>query len=283
MLDAMPQSSHAAGLAIRPSASPRHARHYSESHNTISASPTSAAHSPLSTSVSSPRLGAEDWPLDEPLAKSVSPPGTPLVGVLENGVFPTVELPSPPHPLVAHDDPHAEPVSYRTSAMERSTTMRRELPLASPSSLPRIPGVVGLGIDMDGGHAMDRVSSKLATLTIDPSRRPLADRGNAPIRVPLSEKSHKPLAPRAALSDKQAARTAPKALPVTAPASLRPDERLDENGQPCSVPTSRTLPAPSMARSASFQRAPDRNAVRLSHTGHGAPFQVHTRPVYSLR
>ena len=289
VLDDMPSSSHLAGLAIHMGHSSKHARHRSESHGPKAASSASIQSSPpLSSSISSPRLGTEDWPLDEPLAKSVSPPATPLVGSIESGVFPTSEFPEPPFPMVAQDCPEAAvPSRSLPLSMERSVTMCRELPL-NASSLPREPGVVGLGIDMPHtDRAVEQVSTKLSSLAVDQApRKALADRANAPVRVPLGEKSKVPARP--ALGDQGLGKgTAP---PLKAHYNMtHTNERLDENGQPWAgshVPTKRSgLAAPKKVRSAGAQGSQDGVALLVSHSaGRGAPsLQVHTRPMYTLR
>ncbi|WFD18134.1 hypothetical protein MCAP1_000346 [Malassezia caprae] len=288
VLDPMPSSSHSVGLAIHMRPSAKHMRHRSESQNPKSASPsTIVAPSSLSSSISSPRLGAEDWPLDEPLAKSASPPATPIVGPLESGLFSASELPEPSFPMVSQDDAQAAiPTRQASLAMERSATMRRELPLAV-STLPSAPGIVGLGIDLCGtDHAVEHVSTSLSSLTIDQApRRALADRANAPVRVPLGEKSKAPA--RVPLGDKALAKGA--SLPTKGLSAAHAHERLDENGQPWAgphVPTKRGgLAAPKKVRGAGAHGAQDGPALALSHpAGRGAPsLQVHTRPMYTLR
>ncbi|WFD21740.1 hypothetical protein MEQU1_000395 [Malassezia equina] len=285
VLDSMPSSSTSSALAIHTNTSTRHMRHLSDSHGPKVASPATAlSPSPLSSSISSPRLSNEDWPLNEPLAKSTSPPATPIIDVLEHGVFPDSDLPESVFPLVASEDAQSpNPTRHVSLAMERSATMRREMPLAI-ASLPSAPGVVGLGIDMTGtDQAVERVSTKLASLSMEPApRRALADRANAPARVPLSEKSKGPLAPgRVALGDKGAVKGTSSSLPKHSA-----KERLDENGQPWTGPPGPMqrmgLPAPRKVRPSPSQEGA---ALLLAHpAGRGAPaVQLHTRPVYTLR
>lgn len=287
VLDHMPSSGHSVGLAIHMRHSPKHMRHRSELHDPKAASPETILSPSLSSSISSPRLGAEDWPLDEPLAKSASPPATPLVGSLESGMFAASELPEPAFPMLALDDPQAAiPTRHVSLAMERSATMRRECPLAEPSQ-PSAPGVVGLGIDLSGtNRVVEHISASLSSLTIEQApRRALADRANAPVRVPLGEKSKAPA--RVPLGDKGVVKgTAP---PTKGHGTVHANERLDENGRPWAgahVPAKCTaLAAPNKVRGSAVQGSQDGPALLLSHpAGRGAPsFQVHTRPMYTLR
>ncbi|KOS14042.1 hypothetical protein Malapachy_3932 [Malassezia pachydermatis] len=250
-----PQSPGLTGLGVQLSR--RHTRHQSEAQ-------TRQDDTVLLPSVrSSPRLGAEDWPTNESLV-----PATPKVGVVAEGVFPSMVLPDSITTLVPPEDPEADvPVRRVSPRMARSATMRRSN--AKPlDAMPQSSHVQGLGVSVFRDDKQPSISHNSDTV-----RAPIKKGTDSHAATPSST-------PRLAFQEKAVNEVAatPFASSKTLPPTFTPSSvasYCDENGH--IVPTTPAYVADAVKRSSTPKS--DLSPLPLSQASTDAP----SRRSYYLR